>query len=530
MNRQLTLGSLFSGSGGFELAGYFCGIKPVWASEIEPFPIRVTTKRMPFVQHLGDIRAIDGAKIPPVDIIAMGSPCTNLSLAGKREGLTGKESSLFFEAIRIIKEMRKETKNDKPRYIVWENVAGAFSSNQGEDFRRVLSEIVQIAEPGAEVPACGKNGWPHADVLMGTGWSVAYRLVDAQHFGVAQRRRRVYLVADFGSERAGDILFEREGVRRDFAQGFRAWENTAGTPAGGAGGAISFEPGALKRLGRGVNIELSSTLRASTSDNSPPAVAIDNHPADSRVGVREDGVVQTLPARMGTGGGNVPLAAYCLEGNGMRPSHGGNGVNTDVAFTLNTIERHAVACAEHTMAFGICSCGSNAMKSPNPHAGIYEADTARTLDANGGNPGCNQGGMAVVSYAMTTGSYADVSENLAHTLQARDYKSPQITNNAGYIVRRLTPTECAVLQGFPCWWCSGLETPKPTEADIAFWTEVWETHRLAIGKSKKPKSRNQIVKWLQHPHSDSAEYKLWGNGIALPCALFVMQGIADRGG
>jgi DNA (cytosine-5)-methyltransferase 1 len=394
--KQLTLGSLFSGSGGFELAGYLCGVKPVWASEIEPFPIRVTTKRFPNMKHLGDIRAINGAKIPPVDIVAMGSPCQNLSLSGRREGLTGKESSLFFEAIRIIKEMRKETKNEKPRYIIWENVPGAMSSGtpRGEDFRTILSEIVGIAEPGAEVPACGAKGWAHADTILGAGWSLAYRTVDAQYFGVPQRRRRIYLIADFGSERAGDLLFEREGVRRDFAQGFRTWEEFAGASANGSGSAVAFEPGAASRLGghawEGGPV---GALRADMGDNQTAAaipintqvatrhiipdaggfgvggdgdpayalqakhshaVAIDNHPADSRVKIREDGVVQTLSTRMGTGGGNGPLV------------------------------------------FGISSYDSFAMKSPNPHAGIYEAKTARTLDRSGGNPGCNQGGIAIV--------------------------------------------------------------------------------------------------------------------------------------
>jgi len=489
MSKQLTLGSLFSGSGGFELAGYLCGVKPVWASEIELFPIRVTTKRFPDLQHLGDIRAIDGAAIPPVDIISMGSPCTNLSLAGKREGLTGKESSLFFEAVRIIKEMRKETHDTYPRYILWENVAGAFSSSKREDLRRVLTEIIQIIEPGAEVPACDAKGWPYADVILGVGWSVAYRIVDAKYFGVAQRRRRVYLVADFGGERAGDILFEREGVRRDFAQGFRTCECPAGGPASGAGSAIAFVPGALKRLGRGIDRELSPTLRASVSDNSPPAVAIDNHPADSRITVRKDGVVQTLSARMGTGGGNVPLI-------------------------------------QEPRAYNICSEGSNAMKSSNPRSGIYEETTSRTIDTNGG---CRGNGAQVVvtpAYVMTAGSFTQACKEQSPTLAARDYKDPNLLNH-GYIVRRLTPTECAALQGFPRWWCAGLETPKPTEEDILFWSEVFEAHRCAVGKSKKPKSRAQIVKWLKHPHTDGAEYKLWGNGIALPCALFVMQGIVE---
>ena len=204
------------------------------------------------------------------------------------------------------------------------------------------------------------------------------------------------------------------------------------------------------------------------------------------------------------------------------------------------------------------------MKSDNPHSGFYKAETARTLDANGGNPSCNQGGIAVVAlqgsmigradqngpqgsgvnedvsftldaadrhavaYCMTTGSYAQTLEEQSPTLMARDYKDPPIVNDTNalqYIVRRLTPTECARLQGFPDWWCSGLGTDEPTEDEIEFWTEVFETHRSVMGASSKPKTRNQIIKWLKNPHSDSAEYKMWGNGVALPCVYFVLSGI-----
>jgi len=276
------------------------------------------------------------------------------------------------------------------------------------------------------------------------------------------------------------------------------------------------------------------------------------------------------------------------------------------------------------------------MKSNNPYSGIYEAETARTIDGNGGNPGCNQGGIAVVCkdavciqgsmigrkdtngpqgsginedvaftlnatdrhavYAMTTGSFPNTGEDVAPALLARDYKdativtepsfgigrdafnqgknaqykpsieeelaptlvakgpgavawngdsiSPTLTaNNAGgnqrmpdkgnfnsvvepdYTVRRLTPTECARLQGFPDWWCSDLGTPTPSFADIAFWQKVFETHRMIVGNSEKPKSQAQIIKWLKDPYSDAAEYKMWGNGVALPCVYFVLSGI-----
>ena len=235
MNKPLTLGSLFDGSGGFPLGAVLHGIRPVWASEIEPFPIRVTTMRLPGMKHLGDISTIKGAEVEPVDIITFGSPCTDMSVAGKRAGLDGDQSVLFYQAIRIIKEMRRATDGKYPRYIVWENVPGAFSSNKGADFKAVLDAVVGIAAPEAQVPAPDAGGWLYADVLVGDGWSLAYRTLDAQYFGVAQRRKRIYLVADFGSDRAGEILFEREGVRRDFAPRFSEGEGVAGGAAAGAG-------------------------------------------------------------------------------------------------------------------------------------------------------------------------------------------------------------------------------------------------------------------------------------------------------
>lgn len=155
-NNNLTLGSLFDGSGGFPLGGLISSITPVWASEIEPFPIRVTTKRLPQVKHYGDISKMNGAEIPPVDIITFGSPCQDMSIAGKRDGLSGSRSSLFYEAVRIIKEMRCKTNGQKPRFIVWENVPGAFSSNKGEDFRAVLEEVCKIKDGSVSVPKPSK--------------------------------------------------------------------------------------------------------------------------------------------------------------------------------------------------------------------------------------------------------------------------------------------------------------------------------------------------------------------------------------
>ena len=196
---NLTLGSLFDGSGGFPLAGMMAGIKPIWASEIEPFSIRVTTKRIPQMKHYGDISKMNGGKIEPVDIITFGSPCQNLSLAGKREGLNGEKSSMFFEAIRVIKEMRESTNGEYPRWIVWENVPGAMSSSKGQDFRTVLEEICKIKDETVHIPMPEKK-WTTAGEIVGNDYSVAYRILDAQYFGVPQRRRRIFLVADFAGE------------------------------------------------------------------------------------------------------------------------------------------------------------------------------------------------------------------------------------------------------------------------------------------------------------------------------------------
>ena len=381
--KPLTLGSLFDGSGGFPLGGLLAGITPVWASEIEPFPIRVTTKRLPFMKHYGNISAMDGGRIEPVDIITFGSPCQDMSVAGRRDGLDGKRSSLFYEAVRIIKEMRCATGGRYPRYIVWENVPGAFSSNKGEDFKAVLEAVIGIAEPETEVPMPEKARWPYADLYMGDGWSVAYRTLDAQYWGVPQRRRRIYLVADLAGRGAGKILFESEGLSGYSAEGFRSWQRAAGsfTPCTGATGFDGYNGSLTEEVSStlGVNCgmstgrngivlndqggnrmditeEVTSTLRAEAhhppcvmesagfcTEHSaksrtigyeeecfptlragvvPAAVALENHPTDSRVKLSEDGNVQTLTSRMGTGGNNVPLVMKIrsgCEGGGKGP-------------------------------------------------------------------------------------------------------------------------------------------------------------------------------------------------------------------
>lgn len=702
-NKTLTLGSLFDGSGGFPLGGLLTGqITPVWSSEIEPFAIRVTTKRLPQVKHYGDVSAISGADLPPVDIITFGSPCQDMSIAGKRDGLDGSRSSLFYEAIRIVKEMRCKTNGEKPRFIVWENVPGAFSSNKGQDFKAVLEAVIGVKEPAASVPAPEKKGWPDADYYVGDGWSVAYRVLDAQWWGVPQRRKRIYLVADFADQSAPKVLFESEGVSRYSAEGFRAWQRAAaGAESGtgeagfsGAGGRICLndqggkqmdvsqdvtgtlraeehghQPCVLEAAGFctehsadarsiGYEEERSPTLRAGVV---PAAIALENHPADSRVKISEDGKVQTLTSRCGTGGGNVPMVMDAVENSVESPvkevenspavtlkirsgcEGGGKGAiwQEEKSATLGCNNDQTLFVPK---CYGVCSKASHSMMSDNPHSGFYEAETSRTLDRSGGDPTCNQGGICVVEpvaftqnqrdevrdlgeksaalaaepgmkqqtfvaqleemtafhvnqrnelinlhgksgalmatrsdqmqtfvlqgnmigrkdengpqgdgvnedvcftldatdrhavcapedvYAMTTGSYMQVAKEVAPTLMARDYKDPTtiapVPQEVNYTVRRLTPTECARLQGFPDWWCRDLRTEDPTEEELAFWADVFETHRKIVTHAKKPKTEKQIRKWLADPYTDSAEYRIWGNGICLANAFFVLAGIA----
>ena len=602
-SKAMTLGSLFDGSGGFPLGGVLAGITPKWASEIEPFPIRVTTARFPNMKHYGDISTIDGSELEPVDIISFGSPCQNLSVAGKREGLDGDRSSLFYEAIRIVKEMREATNGKYPRYIVWENVPGAFSSNRGEDFKAVLTEICKVKDEQVSISKPAK--WENAGRIMGDGYSVAWRLLDAQYWGVPQRRQRIYLVADFDGGSAGKILFESEGLSGYSAQGFKSWQNAANGITEGIG-----------------------------ETGSQDSLMFENHSQDTRYR-GPLAVAQTVSSTYGTGGNNQPFVVQTPKTLKVRCGCEGGGkgalVQDNLSATLSTNNDQTLF---QPRAYGVCAKNSNSMKSDNPNSGFYEADTSRCLDANGGNPTCNQGGIAViegngsrpshrgdgykesdvmytlnateqhavafaevhatlsandgpkgpssqmmknpeenfvgeVSYgigrpAMNQGYnakfsfqieeeveptlvasgasgvahprfssskasfFTEANEECANTLVATDYKDPPIVNDGDeidYIVRRLTPTECARLQGFPDWWCDDLGIPDPTDEDIVKWREVFETHAKAIGKTTKPKSDAQIRKWLQNPQSDSAEYKMWGNGVALPNVFFVLAGI-----
>ena len=493
------------------------------------------------MKHLGDITKINGAGIEAVDVITGGSPCQDLSIAGKRAGLAGARSGLFMEQVRIVKEMREHDRSNgrtgdmvRPRFMVWENVPGAFSSNKGRDFAAVLEEIIRIAEPEApdiEVPEKGWNTWGGYHDEVGGRWSVAWRVHDAQYWGVPQRRRRISVVADFGGDTAGEILFERKSVSGHSAPRGAARERLAGNAENGSSYAVRIRGGC-------------------------------------------------------DGGGKGAL------------------VQKDKSGTLGTGNDQTIFC------YGISAYESNAMKSSNPKSGVYVADTSRTLDLNGGNPACNQGGMAVVCAGFKLGNseqarsigYAEeqsptlnaecggnkpavVALDMSHacdvirdcgevapSLQARmgtggnqvpltyqmqgfgDYREGDVASSCkqrdfkdgtdlvcavdcrnfhegdelngtlqaksnggtsynlqntvrtGMIVRRLTPMECERLQGFP-----------------DHWTDIGEWYDSQTGEGYWVDSLGK-----RHKTADSPRYKALGNSIALPFWDFLAKRISAQ--
>lgn len=805
------------------------------------------------MKHYLNVCDVDGGAVAPVDIITFGSPCQDLSVAGKRAGLKHESigddettrSGLFMEAVRIIREMREKTDGEYPKWALWENVPGALSSNSGDDFRVVIEELAKIIDKTVSIPEPPKGKWPTAGYVELDNGSIAWRIVDAQYTGVPQRRRRILLVTDFTGQRAGEVLFKCEGLPGYPAEGGEEGQTAASDAQGCAGtddinecprsgNGVSKEPIALDReaVNAGYNLDrtpgidesgIAYTLKATGPGSVcyEEPVGFDGYNASltgdvsSTIGVNcgmstgRNGVMEPIGVDLYnqaiTGNVSKPMTASAtdsdhvpcvvepigldsynlcttgdvartiatpsgglnehipcvIEGNGARPSHKGDGYKeSEVMYTLNTTEQHAVA-------YGICSYDSNSMKSGNPDSGIYEADTSRTLDLNGGNPACNQGGIAIVepvdkAYTLkirggvavdssgkgagkgaliqteksatigvsqdqylfqptnepivlesnqnhatvnqtgicntlpaamgmgggyvpmvtqptacydargngdgetvptitgdhenritdytavaiekveTVGSGLDMNpvshtlvasmvnaatgstqDNLVVThpmnwdgtqtagtltannaggnqrmpdkdnfncvldpiacevfhcesekdktmsLKARDYKDPTIVaygvdcrnfneseevfgtlqakpnggqslNYSGavhthYIVRRLTPTECARLQGFPDDWGHLQQKDDMTDEEVEFWREVFITHQMVVNGKKREEvqhrveTKKQILTWYNKLWTDGAEYKMWGNGVALPCVRLPIHNMAKLG-
>lgn len=571
--------------------------------------------------HLGDITKLKGDNIPPVDVITFGSPCQDLSIAGKRAGLSGERSGLFMEAVRIIKEMREATNGQYPQYAVWENVPGAFSSNKGEDFRAVLEELARIKETGISIPLPDKSKWAKAGLITGDDWSIAWRTMDAQYWGVPQHRLRISLVLDLTGVRAGKILFEPESLRGHFAPGITPGQTTAGAAENGAGTAdraftLKIRSG-CEGGGKGALVQTEKSATLSTLQDQtlfvaepPKAYSFDSLAYNSmkssnpHSGCREVEIAKTLdtsppdPAKNQGGiaildvlpfdttqitspqnGSNPrfgdpchPLAAtahppaavcetvfaesiveptFCIQGNTIDRADtagaNGTGVKEDVCYTLNTIDCPAVAfaldCRNMTVNEELSATlqakgnGGQSLNYINPVAEplIYDAR---------GN------GNGITSPTMTGDHNSRVTDYTAITLQgdtvagallARDYKGPGRADSLGrviaqpvgadlyngtltgdkavtlttatgqggtntgpsviekiirWIVRRLTPTECERLQGYPDGW-----------TDLGSWID-------SKGKT--------------HKDADTPRYKALGNSIALPQWYYVLGGISDR--
>lgn len=527
--------------------------------------------------HLGDITKMCGYTIPPVDVVTFGSPCQDLSIAGKRAGMAGERSGLFSEAVRIIREMRYATFGAYPKYAVWENVPGAFSSNKGEDFHAVLQSLCRVIDPDATIPrptdARGGIKWPRAGAILADHYSLAWRTMDAQHWGVPQRRLRISLILDLTGGRAGEILFEPESLRGHFAPGVTPGQATAGTVENGAGtadraftlkirsGCEGGGKGALVQTEKSATL---STLQDQTLFVAEPskAYSFDSLASNSmkssnpHSGCREVEIAKTLdtslpdPAK-NQGGIAIVEPTFCIQGNTIDRADtagaNGTGVKEDVCYTLNTIDRPAVAFAldcrnmtaneELSATLQAKGNGGQSLNYINPVAEplIY--------DARGNGDG-------ITSPTMTGDHNSRVTDYTAITLQgdtvagallARDYKGPGRADSLGrviaqpvgadlyngnltgdkavtlttatgqggantgpsviekiirWIVRRLTPTECERLQGYPDGW-----------TDLGEWID-------SKGKT--------------HKDADTPRYKALGNSIALPQWYYVLGGIADR--
>lgn len=541
--------------------------------------------------HLGDITKMSGYTIPPVDVVTFGSPCQDLSIAGKRAGMAGERSGLFSEAVRIIREMRYATFGAYPKYAVWENVPGAFSSNKGEDFHAVLQSLCRVIDPDATIPrptdARGGIKWPRAGAILADHYSLAWRTMDAQHWGVPQRRLRISLVLDLTGRRAGEILFEPESLRGHFAPGITPGQGAAGAVENGAGTAdctdaipvnlqIATRHKSLgERTGLGVgqvgdaaytlqeghehgvccpDIAKAYTLKIRSGCEGGGKGALVQTEKSATLSTLQD---QTLfvaeppnPAK-NQGGIAIVEPTFCIQGNTIDRADtagaNGTGVKEDVCYTLNTIDRPAVAFAldcrnmtaneELSATLQAKGNGGQSLNYINPVAEplIY--------DARGNGDG-------ITSPTMTGDHNSRVTDYTAITLQgdtvagallARDYKGPGRADSLGrviaqpvgadlyngtltgdkavtlttatgqggantgpsviekiirWIVRRLTPTECERLQGYPDGW-----------TDLGEWVD-------SKGKA--------------HKAADTPRYKALGNSIALPQWYYVLGGIADR--
>lgn len=562
---MMTLGSLFDGIGGFPLAAVHCGGVPVWASEIEPFPMRVTKLRFPDMIHVGDITKLDGAKLPPVDVICGGSPCQDLSVAGLRKGLAGERSGLFMDQVRIVKEMRAEDERRgvsddfiRPRYLVWENVPGAFSSANGEDFRAVIEEIVHIKDSTCHVPRPDTGRWESAGAaILGDQFSLAWRVLDAQYWGVAQRRRRIFLVADFGGLTAPKILFEQERLLRDPAEGQgqgKGVTTAAGNSSADSGGSRVAEEKQVDIFAFHINQReetinlngISGALMATTNMQMQTFVAEGmrkfesaekkeeclclNDQGGERMDVSVD-ITATLRAGMS---GHPPLVMGIQQGSAgteeipdpaltEEAETGGN--NQQILFENHGIDARYTGPHEvtPTMSARYGTGGNNVpLVSDMPESYCIAGNIIDREVQNGGNGlGCQPD----ISYTLTS---AD-----RHAVFSRQ-RSDEFLQN------RVTATQSARQHkdatDLVC------EPYQNTVGTIGY-TDHKGINNQYVSEDKCIVENRKLIRrltplecerlqgfpdhWTDIPGaSDSARYKALGNSVAIPCVDFVLRGIA----
>lgn len=434
------------------------------------------------MKHLGDITKIHGDQIEPVDCITFGSPCQDLSIAGRRAGLAGERSGLFMEAVRIIKEMRSSTNGLHPTFAIWENVPGAFSSNSGEDFRAVLEELARVEQPDAIVPRPPRGGrWSKAGAIAGSGWSLAWRQLDAQYWGVPQRRKRIALVVDFRGQRATEILFERTSLSGNPDKSIKAWEEVTGAAGSRIAGndrpvlVLNDQGGGVM----GVFYNVTGTLRASEHGHQP--IVLESNQVHATVS--QTGICPTLPASMGMGGGYIPMITdrkvFDARGNGdgkIMPTITGDHENRITDYTAIAIERKTF--------------------SEQSFSSYKESGKCSTLKAKAGNIGNGSECFVAEKTSVAVDVYnGAVTGDKTATLTCKNDGSssgPLVAEKTiRWIVRRLTPVECERLQGYPDGW-----------TDIGEWVD---------SKGKK------------HKYADSPRYKTLGNSIALPQWFWIAQ-------
>jgi len=565
---QLTLGSLFDGIGGFPYAASFYGIRPLWASEIIPECISVTQKHFPEMEHVGDITKLYGGTLPPVDIITFGSPCQDLSVAsGKRLGLAGERSGLFLEAVRIIREMQEATNGEYPKFALWENVPGALSSSSRRDFKAVLEAFTE-----AEVPMPGSGRWANAGMVRGRGADLAWCVYDAQYFGTAQRRRRIFLIADFRGQRSGEILFVPKSLSGYFAAGGTPRQGPAAYAQSGAGtaGAGDVIPAISMRIrcgceggGKGplLQIEKSGTLATGNDQYlfaPKDAVEILNDQGGDSLCVEKGGVSPTLRSQTH---GNLPITAYAIQGSmiggedsphavtnsgctAQFPPDAMVGINGNLAGTLlaSYYKGTGMRCGRERDVVLCASSGQSHAEilrelSPTLNCASEQPYVVRPGDTGQGNEldFCVMSAGFKHKAGSQSGSIG-FQEETAPTLLAGQQSAVMkacLIGGAAVMEAQTAAVDCRNLRETD--EISGTLLAKAASGGYSLNYQNPVRTGLCVRRltpTEAERLQGYPDGWTEagadgSPISDTKRYQMLGNSIAVPCVAYIMQGITD---